>query len=69
VGRRVYRPRGRRGRADADTLAKWAAAVSDTLALGLINEGIDMGLPIVVLPHFNDARAAFGRRQARRRPV
>ncbi|MEU0821817.1 hypothetical protein [Streptomyces mirabilis] len=43
--------------------------VSDTLALGLINEGIGMGLPIVVLPHFNDARAAFGRRRARRRPA
>ncbi|MFE2687149.1 hypothetical protein [Streptomyces mirabilis] len=30
--------------------------VSDTLALGLINEGIGMGLPIVALSHFNDLR-------------
>ncbi|MFD7019899.1 hypothetical protein [Streptomyces sp. NPDC059928] len=29
-----------------------------TLALGLITEGIGLGLPIVALPHFNDAQAA-----------
>ncbi|MCY0947302.1 flavoprotein [Streptomyces antarcticus] len=42
----------------SNTLAKWASAISDTLALGLITEGIGMGLPIVALPHFNDAQAA-----------
>lgn len=42
----------------SNTLAKWATAVSDTLALGLITEGIGLGLPIVALPHFNDAQAA-----------
>ncbi|WP_086708922.1 flavoprotein [Streptomyces antimycoticus] len=41
-----------------NTLAKWATAVSDTLALGLITEGIGLGLPIVALPHFNNAQAA-----------
>ncbi|MFG3001337.1 flavoprotein [Streptomyces sp. NPDC048340] len=41
-----------------NTLAKWATAISDTLALGLITEGIGLGLPIVALPHFNDAQAA-----------
>ncbi|AZM57330.1 flavoprotein [Streptomyces sp. WAC 01529] len=41
-----------------NTLAKWATAVSDTLALGLITEGIGLGLKIVALPHFNDAQAA-----------
>ncbi|MFF8280019.1 flavoprotein [Streptomyces lateritius] len=42
----------------SNTLAKWATAISDTLALGLITEGIGMGLPIVALPHFNNAQAA-----------
>ncbi|MFJ8387703.1 flavoprotein [Streptomyces sp. NPDC094438] len=42
----------------SNTLTKWATAMSDTLALGLITEGIGMGLPIVALPHFNDAQAA-----------
>ncbi|MER6253552.1 flavoprotein [Streptomyces sp. NPDC001584] len=42
----------------SNSLAKWAMAVSDTLALGLITEGIGLGLPIVALPHFNDAQAA-----------
>ncbi|MGW6202036.1 flavoprotein [Streptomyces sp. NPDC055089] len=41
-----------------NTLAKWASAISDTLALGLITEGIGLGLKIVALPHFNDAQAA-----------
>ncbi|WP_206506600.1 flavoprotein [Streptomyces chrestomyceticus] len=42
----------------SNTLAKWATAISDTLALGLIAEGIGLGLPTVALPHFNDAQAA-----------
>jgi hypothetical protein len=42
----------------SNTLAKWAASISDTLALGLITEGIGMGLPIVALPHWNDAQGA-----------
>ncbi|MGC0212060.1 flavoprotein [Streptomyces levis] len=41
----------------SNTLNKWAAGISDTLALGLITEGIGLGLPIVALPHFNDAQA------------
>jgi hypothetical protein len=41
-----------------NTLNKWAAGISDTLALGLITEGIGLGLPIVALPHFNAAQAA-----------
>jgi hypothetical protein len=39
-----------------NTLNKWAGGISDTLALGLITEGIGLGLPIVALPHFNDAQ-------------
>lgn len=41
----------------SNTLNKWAAGISDTLALGLITEGIGLGLPMVALPHFNDAQA------------
>ncbi|WP_406344729.1 flavoprotein [Streptomyces sp. NBC_00648] len=42
----------------SNTLAKWATAVSDTLALGLITEGIGLGLPTVALPHWNNAQGA-----------
>ncbi|MFD9486213.1 flavoprotein [Streptomyces sp. NPDC059991] len=42
----------------SNTLAKWATAVSDTLALGLITEGIGLGLPIVALPHWKSAQGA-----------
>ncbi|WP_018569647.1 flavoprotein [Streptomyces sp. PsTaAH-124] len=42
----------------ANTLNKWAAGISDTLALGLITEGIGLHLPIVALPHWNDAQHA-----------
>lgn len=40
----------------ANTLNKWAAGISDTLALGLLTEGIGLGLPLIGLPHFNDAQ-------------
>jgi phosphopantothenoylcysteine synthetase/decarboxylase len=33
-----------------NTVNKLAAGISDTLALGLLNEGIGLGLPIVVVP-------------------
>lgn len=42
----------------SNTLNKWAAGVSDTLALGLITEGIGLRLPIVALPHWNRAQGA-----------
>lgn len=42
----------------ANTANKWAAGISDTLALGLITEGIGLGLPIVALPHWNNAQHA-----------
>jgi len=41
-----------------NTINKWAAGVSDTLALGLINEAIGLGLPLVAMPFVNDALAA-----------
>lgn len=42
----------------ANTLNKWAGGISDTLALGLITEAIGLKLPIVALPHWNDAQHA-----------
>ncbi|MCA1672808.1 MAG: flavoprotein [Actinobacteria bacterium] len=50
--------------ASFNTLNKWALGVSDTLALGLVTEGIGLGIPIVALPFLNAAQAAhpaFGR--------
>lgn len=46
------------GGASFNTLNKWALGVSDTLALGLITEGIGLGLPMVALPFLNAAQAA-----------
>lgn len=50
--------------ASCNTINKWAAGISDTLALGLITEGIGKPQPLVVLPHLNAAQAtqsAFSR--------
>jgi hypothetical protein len=47
-----------------NTINKWAAGISDTLALGLLNEATGLGLPIVTVPWPNTALArhpAFGR--------
>ncbi len=47
-----------------NTINKWAAGISDTLALGLLNEAIGLGLPIVAVPWPNAPLArhpAFGR--------
>lgn len=47
-----------------NTINKWAAGISDTLALGLLNEAIGLGLPIVTVPWPNAALSrhpAFGR--------
>ncbi|MCA1601519.1 MAG: flavoprotein [Acidobacteria bacterium] len=52
------------GGASFNTLNKWALGISDTLALGLLTEGIGLGIPIVALPFLNAAQAAhpaFGR--------
>src|SRR5215510_10655650 len=40
-----------------NTINKWAAGISDTLALGLLNEAIGLGLPIVAVPWPNAALA------------
>ena len=47
-----------------NTINKWAAGISDTLALGLLNEAIGLRRPIVTVPWPNVALArhpAFGR--------
>jgi Flavoprotein len=41
-----------------NTLNKWAAGISDTLALGLINEAVGNRLPIVACPLLGTALAA-----------
>lgn len=41
-----------------NTINKWAAGISDTLALGILCEAYGMGIPIAVLPYLNAAQAA-----------
>jgi phosphopantothenoylcysteine decarboxylase len=41
-----------------NTVNKWAAGISDTLALGVVCEVIGKGLPLVVLPFLNTDLAA-----------
>lgn len=41
-----------------NTVNKWAAGISDTLALGTLNEAYGLGVPISVLPCVSDALAA-----------
>ncbi|MFC7546179.1 flavoprotein [Plantactinospora sp. GCM10030261] len=44
--------------ATVNTVNKWAAGITDTLALGLLVEGQGKGLPIVAMPFTNAAMAA-----------
>lgn len=41
-----------------NTINKWAAGISDTLALGILCEAAGSGVPVAVLPHLNAAQAA-----------
>jgi phosphopantothenoylcysteine decarboxylase len=41
-----------------NTVNKWAAGINDTLALGLLNEALGMGLPIVAVPFTSPPLAA-----------
>jgi phosphopantothenoylcysteine synthetase/decarboxylase len=38
-----------------NSLNKWAAGISDTLALGLLNEALGLGLPIIAAPCIKEA--------------
>jgi phosphopantothenoylcysteine synthetase/decarboxylase len=40
-----------------NTINKWAAGISDTLALGLLNEAVGLGLPVIAVPFPNIALA------------
>jgi phosphopantothenoylcysteine decarboxylase len=44
--------------ATVNTINKWAAGICDTLALGILVEGIGLKLPIVAVPWSNAAHAA-----------
>ncbi|UOB15673.1 flavoprotein [Streptomyces sp. HP-A2021] len=41
-----------------NTINKWAAGISDTLALGILCEAYGMGIPTAALPYLNRAQAA-----------
>lgn len=43
----------------SNSLAKWAAGISDTLPLGLLIEGLGLGLPVVAVPFANRALLSF----------
>ena len=43
--------------ASFNTINKWAAGISDTLALGLVTEAIGKELPLVTIPAINAAQA------------
>ncbi|HTJ32025.1 MAG TPA: flavoprotein [Dactylosporangium sp.] len=44
--------------ATVNTINKWSAGIADTLALGLVVEGLGLGVPIVAVPYTNRAMAA-----------
>ncbi|MFF8769687.1 flavoprotein [Kitasatospora sp. NPDC015120] len=41
-----------------NTINKWAAGISDTLALGILCEAYGLGIPVAVQPFLNSAQAA-----------
>ncbi|GLF98759.1 flavoprotein [Streptomyces yaizuensis] len=40
------------------SLNKWGAGIADTLAIGLVSEGANMGVPVLAMPYFNRAQGA-----------
>lgn len=45
--------------ATCNTIAKWAAGISDTLPLGMVVEAVGKGLPVVAMPFSNRAQLSF----------
>lgn len=45
--------------ATSNTINKWAAGITDTLALGLVVEATGEGLPVVAMPSTSDGLAAY----------
>lgn len=41
-----------------NTINKWASGISDTFALGILNEAIGLGLPIIAAPYAKPSLAA-----------
>ncbi|MET8198979.1 flavoprotein [Micromonospora taraxaci] len=41
-----------------NTVTKWALGINDTLALGVLNESLGAGLPIIAFPHVKAELAA-----------
>src|SRR5262249_29685727 len=41
-----------------NTINKWVAGISDTFALGILNEGIGLELPIMIAPYAKPSLAA-----------
>ncbi|MFC5887958.1 flavoprotein [Kitasatospora sp. CM 4170] len=55
-----------------NTINKWAAGISDTLALGILCEAYGLGIPVAVQPYVNSAQAAhpaYGESLARLRSM
>jgi len=55
-----------------NTVNKWAAGISDTLALGILCEAYGLGIPTAVHPYVNSAQAAhpaYGESMARLRSM
>ncbi|WP_030392681.1 flavoprotein [Kitasatospora purpeofusca] len=55
-----------------NTINKWAAGISDTLALGILCEAYGLGIPVAVQPYVNAAQAAhpaYGESLARLRSM
>ena len=43
-----------------NTINKWAAGISDTFALGILNETLGLGIPVIVAPYAKPPLAAHG---------
>lgn len=41
-----------------NTINKWAAGISDTFALGILNEALGLALPIIIVPYAKPSLAA-----------
>ncbi|MET8745892.1 flavoprotein [Streptomyces sp. NPDC004728] len=40
------------------SLNKWGNGIADTVALGLVSEGVHMGVPVAAMPYFNQAQGS-----------
>jgi hypothetical protein len=40
------------------SLCKWGSGIADTLALGLVSEGVHLGVRVAAMPYFNQAQGA-----------